>query len=681
MEQNRVDLFDENYLKGYEYETLMNALHVSVFKCLLNEDFTAIWCNNYFFESTGYTKEEYIATYHYSIRSYFSCMADEYEQISLIVTDALQRGLPGFECVSRMPRKDGSFIWIKVVGTFTNEMYNGIPVLYVVYTDITDVIEQQELSKRLEERSQMLCLALAEAEQANNAKSDFLSRMSHDIRTPLNAIIGMTEIADAHLDDPGKIHDCHKKISLSSQHLLGLVNDVLDMSKIESGKMTLSNASVSLPELLADVVAIMQPDIKAKNQSLSVHPHNLRYETIYSDALRLRQIFLNILSNASKFTPEGGKITFNIQEREQQGDDTVLMQFSFSDTGIGMRPEFLQHIFDTFSREQDSRVDKTMGTGLGMAITKRIVNIMGGDIKVSSQPGLGTTFEVILPLKTIPTPLPPMNPEQVSRLRILFVDSDPFVCSYMSEMFQDLNLRGDCTTSGMAAISEIEKALDAGQAYDVIILDWNMQDLDGYQIVHTIQKDIRRYAPVFIATAYDWNDIADMARDYGVSGLLTKPLFRSTLCDGLNEFVFHKKAFHQRNKKEQSFDFSGKRFLLAEDNELNREIAIELLSATGAQIDHASDGLQCVEIFSRSPDNYYDLILMDIQMPVMNGYMATQKIRSLPRKDARTIPIWAMTADAFVEDIENAKAIGMNGHFSKPLDILAINSELSHFLT
>lgn len=681
MEQNRFDLFDENYLKGYEYETLMNALHVSVFKCLLNEEFTAIWCNNYFFESTGYTKEEYIATYHYSIRNYFSCMADEYEQISLIVTDALQRGLPGFECVSRMPRKDGSFIWIKVVGTFTNEMYNDIPVLYVVYTDITDVIEQQELSKRLEERSQMLCLALAEAEQANNAKSDFLSRMSHDIRTPLNAIIGMTEIADAHLDDPGKVHDCHKKIALSSRHLLGLVNDVLDMSKIESGKMTLNNASVSLPELLADVVAIMQPDIKAKNQSLSVHPHNLQYETVYSDALRLRQIFLNILSNASKFTPEGGKITFDIKEMEQQGKDTVLMQFSFSDTGIGMRPDFLNHIFDTFSREQDSRVDKTLGTGLGMAITKRIVSIMGGDIKVSSQPGLGTTFEVILPLKTIPASTPLLDPEQVSGFRILFVDGDPCVCSYISEMFQDLNLKGHCITSGTVALREIAKAIDAGQSYDVVILDWNIQGLESYQIVDQIRENVREYAPVFIATAYDWNDIADAAQDYGLSGFLAKPLFRSTLCNGLNEFVCHKKGSHQPNKKEPSFDFSGKRFLLAEDNELNREIAIELLSATGAQIDHASDGLQCVEIFSRSPDNYYDLILMDIQMPVMNGYMAAKKIRSLDRKDAKTIPIWAMTADAFVEDIEKAKAIGMNGHFSKPLDILAINSELSHFLT
>lgn len=681
MEQNRFDLFDENYLKGYEYETLMNALHVSVFKCLMNEEFTAIWCNNYFFESTGYTKEEYIATYHYSIRNYFSCMADEYEQISLIVTDALQRGLPGFECVSRMPRKDGSFIWIKVVGTFTNEMYNDIPVLYVVYTDITDVIEQQELSKRLEERSQMLCLALAEAEQANNAKSDFLSRMSHDIRTPLNAIIGMTEIADAHLDDPEKVHDCHKKISLSSQHLLGLVNDVLDMSKIESGKMTLSNASVALPELLSDIVAIMQPDIKAKNQSLSVHPHNLQYETVYSDALRLRQIFLNILSNASKFTPEGGKITFDIKEMEQQGKDTVLMQFSFSDTGIGMRPDFLNHIFDTFSREQDSRVDKTLGTGLGMAITKRIVSIMGGDIKVSSQPGLGTTFEVILPLKTIPAPTPLLDPEQVFGFRILFVDGDPCVCSYISEMFQDLNLKGHCITSGTVALREIAKAIDTGQSYDVVILDWNIQDLESYQIVDQIRENVREYAPVFIATAYDWNDIADAAQDYGLSGFLAKPLFRSTLCNGLNEFVCHKKGSHQPNKKEPSFDFSGKRFLLAEDNELNREIAIELLSATGAQIDHASDGLQCVEIFSRSPDNYYDLILMDIQMPVMNGYTAAKKIRSLDRKDAKTIPIWAMTADAFVEDIEKAKAIGMNGHFSKPLDILAINSELSHFLT
>lgn len=278
MENKNVESFDANYLKGYEYETLMNALRVSVFKCLLDAEFTAIWCNNNFFDSTGYTKEEYINIYHYSIRNYFSSMADEYDKIAAIVMEAFQQGRSGFECVSRMPHKGGTFIWIKVVGTFTNETRDGIPVLYVVYTDITDVIEQQELSKRLEERSEMLRVALDEAEHANHAKSDFLSRMSHDIRTPLNAIVGMTEIADAHLDDPEKVHDCHRKIALSSQHLLGLINDVLDMSKIESGKMTLNNDIVSLPELLSDIVSIIQPDIRARQQSFAVHPYNLSYE-------------------------------------------------------------------------------------------------------------------------------------------------------------------------------------------------------------------------------------------------------------------------------------------------------------------------------------------------------------------------------------------------------------------
>lgn len=393
------DIFDENYLKGYEYETLMNALHVSVFKCKLDENFTAIWCNNYFFDSTGYTKEEYTRIYQFSIRKYFSVMADEYNNIATIVMDALQKGLPGFECVSKMPRKDGTFIWIKVVGTFTDEVKDGIPVLYVVYTDVTDVIAQQEISKRLEERSEMLRIALNEAEQANNAKSDFLSRMSHDIRTPLNAIIGMTEIAEAHLNDPEKIHDCHRKIALSSQHLLGLVNDVLDMSKIESGKMTLKNTDIYLPELIRNLVAIMQPDIKVRKQKFVVHAYNIKTENIYCDALRMRQIFLNILSNASKFTHEGGSITFDIKEIGYQAEDTVLMQFSITDTGIGMRKDFMECIFDTFTREQDSRVDKTIGSGLGMAITKRIVELLHGEIKVKSELGVGTTFEVILPLK------------------------------------------------------------------------------------------------------------------------------------------------------------------------------------------------------------------------------------------------------------------------------------------
>lgn len=544
-----IDLKDKDELKGYEYETLMNALHVSVFKCLLDEEFTAIWCNNYFFDSTGYTKEEYIATYHYSIRNYFSGMADEYTQIAEIVMDALRRGLPGFECVSRMPRKDGSFIWIKVVGTFTQERYEGIPVLYVVYTDITDVIAQQELSRRLEERSQMLRIALDEAERANHAKSDFLSRMSHDMRTPLNAIIGMTEIADACLDNAEKVHDCHKKIALAGRHLLGLINDVLDMSRIESGNMTLHNSALSLTELIRSVAAMMQPEFEKKKQTFAVHPGSIRAENIYADELRLRQIFLNILSNASKFTPEGGRITFEIKELESLAEEIVWVQFSFSDTGIGMKPEFLEHIFDTFTREQDSRVDKTQGSGLGMAITKKIVGIMGGEISVSSAPGKGSTFVVTLPFKIAAVP------------------------------------------------GTIDQA----------------ENLPG-------------------------------------------------------------------TKKEPSIDFTGRRFLLAEDNELNREIAIELLSATGALIDAVSDGLECVEAFVRSPADYYDVILMDIQMPVMNGYTAAQNIRALERRDAGEVQIWAMTADAFAEDIEKAKAAGMNGHFAKPLDIAFVNAELDRVL-
>lgn len=544
-----IDLKDKDELKGYEYETLMNALHVSVFKCLLDEEFTAIWCNNYFFDSTGYTKEEYIATYHYSIRNYFSGMADEYTQIAEIVMDALRRGLPGFECVSRMPRKDGSFIWIKVVGTFTQERYEGIPVLYVVYTDITDVIAQQELSRRLEERSQMLRIALDEAERANHAKSDFLSRMSHDMRTPLNAIIGMTEIADACLDNAEKVHDCHKKIALAGRHLLGLINDVLDMSRIESGNMTLHNSALSLTELIRSVAAMMQPEFEKKKQTFAVHPGSIRVENIYADELRLRQIFLNILSNASKFTPEGGRITFEIKELESLAEEIVWVQFSFSDTGIGMKPEFLEHIFDTFTREQDSRVDKTQGSGLGMAITKKIVGIMGGEISVSSAPGKGSTFVVTLPFKIAAVP------------------------------------------------GTIDQA----------------ENLPG-------------------------------------------------------------------TKKEPSIDFTGRRFLLAEDNELNREIAIELLSATGALIDAVSDGLACVEAFVRSPADYYDVILMDIQMPVMNGYTAAQNIRALERRDAGEVQIWAMTADAFAEDIEKAKAAGMNGHFAKPLDIAFVNAELDRVL-
>lgn len=679
MENKNVESFDANYLKGYEYETLMNALRVSVFKCLLDAEFTAIWCNNNFFDSTGYTKEEYINIYHYSIRNYFSSMADEYDKIAAIVMEAFQQGRSGFECVSRMPHKGGTFIWIKVVGTFTNETRDGIPVLYVVYTDITDVIEQQELSKRLEERSEMLRVALDEAEHANHAKSDFLSRMSHDIRTPLNAIVGMTEIADAHLDDPEKVHDCHRKIALSSQHLLGLINDVLDMSKIESGKMTLNNDIVSLPELLSDIVSIIQPDIRARQQSFAVHPYNLSYEMIYSDALRLRQIFLNILSNASKFTPIGGKIVFDIRQIGRPADDTVIMQFSFSDTGIGMRPVFLEHIFDIFTREQDSRVDKTEGSGLGMAITKKIVDLMGGEITVTSEPGHGTRFEVTLPLVVAEAPEPQSDQSGLANLRILLIDND-CVCEYAESIFRSIGLNGVCSSDVASAARQIIQAQEAGLAFDAVILDWNTHSRNNGQIIQEVHTVLCEHSPVFIAAAYDLEDVKSL-QALGVSGVLLKPLFRSTLLEALNEYVFHRGCPPHRMKKNKSFDFTGKRFLLAEDNELNREIAIELLSSSGAKIDTAVDGLQCLEMFSHSPANYYDLILMDIQMPAMNGLTAAKNIRALDRADAKVIPIWAMTADAFVEDIEKTKAVGMNGHFAKPLDINAVNAEISRILT
>lgn len=670
------DIFDENYLKGYEYETLMNALHVSVFKCKLDENFTAIWCNNYFFDSTGYTKEEYTKIYQFSIRKYFSSMADEYNNIANIVMEALQKGLPGFECVSKMPRKDGTFIWIKVVGTFTDEVKDGIPVLYVVYTDVTDVIAQQEISKRLEERSEMLRIALNEAEQANNAKSDFLSRMSHDIRTPLNAIIGMTEIAEAHLNDPEKIHDCHRKIALSSQHLLGLVNDVLDMSKIESGKMTLKNTDIYLPELIRNLVAIMQPDIKVRKQKFAVHAYNIKTENIYCDALRMRQIFLNILSNASKFTHEGGSITFDIKEIGYQAEDTVLMQFSITDTGIGMRKDFMECIFDTFTREQDSRVDKTIGSGLGMAITKRIVELLHGEIKVKSELGVGTTFEVILPLKISQALEGSLN-EEAFNLNVLLVDEDALICECTSDVCKILGLKGECSSDCLNVVEKLVQAQQKGNKFNVLFLDWEMEAANSQQLVNEIHSSLGEEAPQIIATAYDWDNIE---RAEGVSGYLTKPFFCSTICASLNELVLNKETQQIHKKKDKVFDFKGKRFLLAEDNELNREIAIELLSATGAQIDYASNGAQCVEIFNESPLYYYDLILMDIQMPVMNGYTATKTIRNLSREDAKTIQIWAMTADAFVEDYEKAKAVGMNGHFAKPLDIHEINTEISRIL-
>lgn len=655
----------------YEYNAFMTAMHVSVSKHLFDEHFTVLWANNYFYELIGYEKEEYEALFHNHVDEYYNDNPQAVADMAKIILAAYGNKEPGYEFECPMHVKGGSTAWIRVTGRFTDETFEGIPVIYAIYTDITTL---KKMQLELEEQSQRLSEALAMAENANRAKSDFLSRMSHDIRTPMNAIIGMTDIAAAHIHEPEKIQDCLKKISFSSQHLLGLINDVLDMSKIESGNMVLNKEAMSLPSVLENVVAIMQPVFKNKHQHFAVRLHNVEHENFLCDPLRLRQILINILSNAAKFTPENGHIAFDVEELAVKDVEYILFRFTITDTGTGIQPEFLPHMFDAFAREQDSRVDKTEGSGLGMAITKRLTELFGGSIQVQSRLGHGTTFRVELPMQASAVP---QQQGSYEGMKALVVDNDTIACEYLVQALEELGVHADWSDNGADAVERIVRAHEAGNEFDMVILDWKMPDMDGVQTTSTIRKKVGEKLPILIVSAYDWGDIEREALRCGVNGFLQKPLFKSTLCRGIQNFVLKQ---HVRHPERQQVSFAGKRFLLVEDNKLNREIAVELLTGMGAVVETACDGMEGVAQYSRSASGYYDLILMDIQMPKMNGYDATRHIRALPRPDAVAVPIVAMTADAFAEDVATAREAGMTGHLAKPLDASALNREIGTYL-
>lgn len=653
-----------NRVMDYEYNAFMTLMNVSVSKHLFDEHFTVLWANDYFYELIGYTKEEYSGLFHNHVDEYYKDDPKSLEKMGRIIMDAYQKQEPGYEFECPMKVKSGKTAWIRVTGRFTDEVFDEIPVIYTIYTDIT----------KLKELQQQLTAALEMAEKANRAKSDFLSQMSHDIRTPMNAIIGMTNIASMHPDEPKKIQDCLKKISSSSQHLLGLINDVLDMSKIESGNIALNLDNISLPAVLEDVITIMQPVIKNKNQHFSVRLQHVQNENFSSDPLRLRQIFINVLSNASKFTPEHGSIIFEIEELPSDRPGYALFQFTCSDTGIGIKPEFLSHIFDVFTRERDSRVDKTEGSGLGMAITKKLTELFGGSITVESRPGKGTTFHIELPMKIAS---PQINQADCANMKILVVDNDDIACEYLVQTLRELGADTDWSNKGEDAVQKALKAHKSGHDFDIVLLDWKMGGMDGVQTARRIRQLVDAKLLILIVSAYDWADIEHEAVQAGIDGFLQKPLFKSTLCSGIQRSI-HKQHLNPADPHLRSL--KGKRILLVEDNLLNQEIAVELLSSMEAEVETAADGVIGVTLFSQSAEDYYDLILMDIQMPNMNGYDAVQKIRSMPRRDASAVPIIAMTADAFAEDIEAAKRAGMNSHLAKPFSMDSLSKEMRKFL-
>ena len=781
-----------------EYNLLMGLTGASVSKHLLDEHFTLLWANDFYYDMIGYPKEEYEALFHNKPDLYFKGYDEAWNILSKNVYETIANKASGYETVIQMPTRKGKR-WTKITSTFTDQLQDGIPISYTVMTDvedvmrrrieqtitydnipgfiskhkvhkdgsftlleandkymdfsgidknsflsfspfsrldetsrntmnahiscmlkgepvhfviqskdkngndawlqlngecigwegdepiylivyinITDITEQRELQKKLEKQSKQLKEALKSAEQANQAKSDFLARMSHDIRTPMNAIMGMATIAKAHVDEHERILDCMEKINGASKLLLSLINEVLDMSKIESGRLILSEDEFNVGELLQDLVVMMQPEIKNKQQTLNIHVKNLRHENVKGDTQRIKQVLMNILSNAIKYTPENGRITIEIYEKDPH-NGIGNYQFVFEDNGRGMKPEFLDKIFEPFERASDDEIKRIQGTGLGMSISHKIIQMMGGDIKVESEYGKGSRFTIDMPL--VCRDQKPDDKIEVEGLEVLVVDDDKIACLNTSSCLQEIGINSECVYSGREAIEKVRQHHLAEKEYFAVIIDLKMPQMNGIETTRQIRRFVGADVPIIILSAYDLEEYEAEAKEVKANGFITKPLYKSKLLQVLRSFLDEGDQPEPiRPFKLSNVDYSGKRILLVEDNELNREIAVEIIGSTGITIDTAINGLDAVHKVAQSEEGFYQIILMDIQMPIMDGYEATRQIRSLQRRDIAHMPIIAMTANAFSEDVTNAIKAGMNYHLAKPIDIGALMGILSKYL-
>ena len=517
------------------------------------------------------------------------------------------------------------------------------------------------------------------AENASRAKTEFLSNMSHDIRTPMNAIVGLTAIAGANIESQDRVVECLGKITKSSRHLLGLINEVLDMARIESGRISLAEEDFSLPELVDNLLTLTKPAIDEHHHQLEVHVEHIEHEAVCGDSLRIQQIFVNLMSNAVKYTPDGGNITLTIKEKPNGFSELGCYEFSIEDNGIGMTPEFQKIMFEPFSRADDHRTTKVQGTGLGMAIARNIVNLMNGDIQVESAPNKGTKITVTVYLK-----LQENEKEQEKELLdlpVLVVDDDKTCCESTVATLQEIGIAGEWVLTGKEAVERCAARHETGRDYFAVILDWKMPEMDGIATARRIRECVGEDVTIIILTSFEFSEIEEEARAAGVDAFIAKPLFRSRLTATLRQFTSGKKEKNARNYLEDfaKTDYTGKRLLLVEDNDLNREIATEILGMTGVTVETAENGKIAVEKVAAAPENWYSLVLMDIQMPIMNGYEATAAIRSLPGSRGK-VPIIAMTANAFAEDVQLAKNTGMNEHIAKPLDLNKLNDVLKQWL-
>lgn len=524
----------------------------------------------------------------------------------------------------------------------------------------------EETRKEMEHKS-LLTDALKQANRANKAKSIFLSNMSHDIRTPMNAIVGFTNLAITHIDNKEQVGEYLGKIMTSGNHLLSLINDVLDMSRIESGKIRLNENKCSLPKLLHGLQNIIQADIKAKQLEFYIDTVDVFDENIYCDKLRLNQVLLNLLSNSVKYTGAGGSVSMRVTEKPGAPEGYANYEFYIKDTGIGMSNEFVKHIFEPFEREQTSTTSGIQGTGLGMAITKNIVDLMNGSISVKSEQGIGTEFIVSFTFRLHPEENNQEAIQELKGCRALVVDDDFNTCDSVSYMLGQIGMSAEWTMSGREAVLRTHQAVMRGNDYRVYIIDWLLPDLNGVEVARRIKKETGGNVPIIILTAYDWSDIEEEAREAGITAFCSKPLFLSELSSCLNSVIGTGKEKKEENKKTKKHHTG--RILLAEDVDLNQEIACTLLNEAGFSTEVANNGKVALDMVKKSTPGYYQLVLMDIQMPVMNGYEASKAIRNLDNKELAKIPIIAMTANAFEEDKHEALKCGMNAHIAKPIDI------------
>lgn len=787
----------------YEYSTLMRLLGVSVSKHLLDEHFTLVWANEFYYKLIGWPKKEYEERFHNRPDLYYEKDPAEWEELTKTVMKALAEKQGGYRIVSRMRRKNDDHIWVQFSTQFADEYIDGYQVAYtvltdidsvvqirkeqsvtyenlpgfvtkyrigevdgkldfnlleansryldyfgdehgdnslrlknieenleilndqkedvlagrplqfvlrmqsrdgqylwlqanascvgwkegcpvylVIFIDITDVTELREIQKKLTQQADALRDALVVAERANRAKTDFLSRMSHEIRTPMNAIIGMTTIAAAYIEDRKRVEDCLEKIGYSSKHLMSLINDILDMSKIDEGKMKLAHEEFDLEKTAESITSIIYPQAVNKGLTFTVPLVDITDTILVGDSLRLNQILLNLLSNALKFTPSGGSVRMEIRQL-QRTDSKVRLRFTVSDTGMGMSRTFLEHIFLPFEQEDAAAGQKLGGTGLGMAITKNLVTLMGGTISVKSGPDEGSEFAVELDYdipvdeKRVRTKTQPA----LEVLKVLVSDDDRDSCIHASLLLENMGIRSDWALTGKESVKKVENAHKTGEDYDVCLIDWKMPDMDGIEVTRKIRELAGPETTIIIITAYDWSMIEQNAREAGADGFLSKPIFASTLYNtllsvtGIDRSVMIPAPGTQIGRPE----LLGHHVLLAEDNELNREIAVELLKLTGITVDCAQNGREALKLFLSKGDTY-DLILMDMQMPVMDGYQAAREIRKSGHPRAGTIPIIAMTADAFHEDVVRASEAGMNGHLAKPIDSELLFQTLSDII-